>query len=188
MKIKISQSQLNLLIKEQEDTLEKSLSGLEYAIDKPFSCVEYEPITINGKKSFPKNRRKSVIHTIIKEEVDKIFVINIDFIKEWKGTEKNIVLVKIGGEDKNKRSQQVEYAGTFHCTGRDIVIDLDPPQYYQAREDGSMEKEHVYKQPSPISPNPFVGTIPGKEYKSLNELGKEIEKITFDFSKLNPIV
>ena len=54
MKIKISQSQLNLLIKEQEDTLEKSLSGLEYAIDKPFSCVEYEPITINGKKIIPK--------------------------------------------------------------------------------------------------------------------------------------
>ena len=84
-------------------------------------------------------------------------MINIDFIKEWKGTEKNIVLVKIGGEDKNKRPQQVEYAGTFHCTGRDIVIDLDPPQYYQAREDGSMEKEHVYKQPSPISPKPICG-------------------------------
>ena len=64
MKIKISQSQFNSLIKEQEDNYEKVLSDLEYATDKPFSCVQYEPITINGEKSFPKNYLKSVQHII----------------------------------------------------------------------------------------------------------------------------
>ena len=89
---------------------------------------------------------------------------------------------------KNKRLQQLEYTGTFHCTGRDIVIDLEGTQYYQAKEDGSTKDEDLEKQATPFTLNPFSGTIPLKEYNSLKDLGKEIEKIKFDFSKLNPIV
>ena len=87
---------------------------------------------------------------------------------------------------KGKRFQQIEYTGTFHCTGRDIVIDLEGAQYYQAKEDGSTKD--LVKQDTAFDPNPFSGTIPLKEYNSLKDLGKEIEKIKFDFSKLNDIV
>jgi len=188
MKIKITQKQLNLLLKEQADPLEKSLSGLEYATNKPFSCVQYEPITINGKKSFPKNYRKSVKHTISEEDGKKKYVVNIDFFKEWQNTSDNVVIVRLGGIDDGKREQHLEYAGKFHCTGRDIVIDLDTQTYYQASENGSTNESDLEKQNTSFTPNPFSGEIPLKKYNSLNELGKEISKITFDHTKLNPIV
>ena len=189
MKIKISQSQFNSLIKEQEDNYEKVLSDLEYATDKPFSCVQYEPITINGEKSFPKNYLKSVQHIISSITGEKKQSVNLTFFRDWNGqVGSSVVVLKIGGEDKGKRFQQIEYTGTFHCTGRDIVIDLEGAQYYQAKEDGSTKDEDLVKLATAFTPNPFSSTIPLKEYNSLKDLGKEIEKIKFDFSKLNAIV
>ena len=188
MKIKITQKQLNTLLREQEDPIEKTLSGLEYAVDKPFSCVQYEPITINGKKSFPKNYRKSVKHIMDEEDGDKKYGINISFFKEWENTPDNVAIIKLFGEDKNKRGQQLEFAGKFNCTGRNIVIDLDTKTYYQANEKGSTNESDLEKQNSPFASNPFSGEIPLKKYNSLNELGKEISKITFDHTKLNTIV
>ena len=99
-----------------------------------------------------------------------------------------VIVLKIGVTDEGKRPQQIEYTGTFHCTGRDIVIDLEGAQYYQAKEDGSTKEEDLEKKATAFDPNPFSGTIPLKEYNSLKDLGKEIEKIKFDFSKLNAIV
>jgi len=187
MKIKISQSQFNSLIKEQEDNYEKVLSDLEYATDKPFSCVQYEPITINGEKSFPKNYLKSVQHKIISISGEKKQGVKLTFFRDWKGkVGSSVIVLKIYGVTKGKRFQQIEYTGTFHCTGRDIVIDLEGGQYYQAKEDGSTKD--LVKQDTAFDPNPFSGTIPLKEYNSLKDLGKEIEKIKFDFSKLNDIV
>lgn len=188
MKIKITQKQLNLLLKEQTDPLEKSLSGLEYATNKPFSCVQYEPITINGKKSFPTNYRKSVKHKVTEENGNQKYAININFFKEWENTSNNVVIIKLLGIDDGKRGQSLEYAGKFNCVGRDIVIDLDTQTYYQANEKGSTNESDLEKQNTSFTPNPFSGEIPLKKYNSLNELGKEISKITFDHTKLNPIV
>lgn len=188
MKIKITENQLKFLLKEQEDKLEKSLSGLDYATNKPFSCVQYEPISINGVKSFPKNYRKSVDHKIKKEEGKKIFSISISFRKDDPTPNNNIIVIHITGLDDNKRVQQLEYLGKFFCTGRNIVIDIDTENYFQASENGSIDKNDLIKQSTPFSPNPFSDKIPLKKYNSLNELGKEISKITFDHTKLNPIV
>jgi hypothetical protein len=188
MKIKISRRQLNVLLKEQEDNVEKTLSDLEYGINKPFSCVQYEPITIDGKKSFPKNYRNSVKHKITESDGDKKYSININFFTEWENTSDNIVIIKLLGIDDGKRGQSLEYAGKFNCTGRDIVIDLDTQTYYQANEKGSTKESDLEKQNSPFTSNPFSGSIPLKKYNSLDELGKEISKITFDHTKLNPIV
>lgn len=188
MKIKITQKQLNFLLKEQEDPVDKILSGLEYATNKPFSCVQYEPITINGSKSFPINYSKSVKHIIADENGDKKYGINLNFFKEWNNTPKNVFILKLFGLDNNKRFQQLEYAGEFTCAGRNIVINLDTEYYYQAPENGSVKESDLLKQDSPFSPNPFSGKIPLKNYNSLNELGKEISKITFDHTKLNTIV
>jgi hypothetical protein len=188
MKIKITQKQLNFLLKEQEEPVEKILSGLEYATNKPFSCVQYEPITINGSKSFPTNYSKSVKHKISDVHGDKIYSINLNFFKEWNNTPKNVLIIKLFGEDKNKRGQLLEYAGEFTCAGRNIVIDLDTEFYYQANKKGSTNESDIEKQGTSFTPNPFSGKISLKKYNSLNELGEEISKITFDHTKLNPIV
>lgn len=188
MKIKITEDQLNLILKEQKDPLEKTLSSLDYATNKPFSCVEYEPIKINGKDVFPKNFRKTVQYMKSTEDGEKKFGINVSFFKEYQHTPLDYVVLKIFGLDDGKRYQQLEYQGSFKCQGRVIKITLNDVNYYQAAENGSMKENDLIKQTSPFTPNPFSGTIPLNNYNSLDALGAEISKITFDHNSLNNII
>lgn len=189
MKIKITEKQLDLILREQEDPLEKTLSSLEYATDKPFSCVQYEPIKIGGEEVFSKNYPKKVKYTKSNVVDDKKEVLNVLFFKEWKGTTDNVISLKFLLVDANKRGQQMTYLGKFKCTGRNITFNLDTINYIQAAEDGSTKEEDTVDNGStPFASNPFSGTVPLKDYTSLDELGKEIDKITFDFSRLNSVV
>ena len=188
MKIKITEDQLHLILKEQEDPLEKTLSSLEYSTNKPFSCVEYEPIKINGKDVFPKNFRKNVKYKTSEVDGEKKFGINVNFFKEYQNTPMEYVVLKIFGEDDGKRYQSLEYQGSFKCQGRAIKITLNDVNYYQAAENGSTKKNDLIKQTTPFTPNPFSGTIPLNDYNSLDALGAEISKITFDHNSLNNII
>jgi hypothetical protein len=187
MKIKITEKQLKQILIEQVDALEKSLSILDYQFDKPFSCVQYEPIDINGKNIFPKNYAKKVDYVVGEENGTEKYGINLTFWKEWKGTAQNVVIIHLFGEDDGKRFQQLEYAGDFACNGRSIEIDLDTQIYYQADEQGK-KGEHKVESATPFNKNPFSGEIPLKKYSSLDALGTEISKIKFDHTQLNPII
>jgi hypothetical protein len=188
MKIKITEKQLKQILIEQVDALEKSLSILDYQFDKPFSCVQYEPIDINGKNIFPKNYAKKVQYKVSELNGAEKYGINLTFWKEWKGTPKNVVVIHLGGEDDGKRFQQLEYAGDFACNGRSIEIDLDTQIYYQADETNSFKDADREKQNTEFYNNPFSGEIPLKKYSSLDALGTEISKIKFDHTQLNPII
>ena len=188
MKIIITENQLQLILKEQEDPLEKTLSSLEYSTNKPFSCVEYEPIKINGQEVFPKNFRNIVQYITSNEDGEKKDGINITFYKEFNNTPLMYVVLKIAAVDEGKRYQQLEYQGSFKCQGRSIKITLTDVSYYQAAENGSMEKLIESKQSTPFTPSPFSGTIPLNDYNSLDALGAEISKITFDHNSLNNII
>ena len=98
------------------------------------------------------------------------------------------VVLKIFGEDVGKRYQQLEYQGKFKCQGRAIKITLTDVNYYQAAENGSIQEVDLIKQSTPFTPNPFSGTIPLNDYNSLDALGAEISKITFDHNSLNNII
>jgi hypothetical protein len=169
------------------DALEKSLSSLDYQVDKPFSCVQYEPIDINGKNIFPKNHAKKVQYKVSDLSGTGKYGINLTFWKEWKGLSQNVVIIHLGGEDEGKRFQQLQYAGQYTCNGRSIEIDLDTQIYYQADEQGK-KGEHKVESDTPFNKNPFSGVIPLKKYSSLDALGAEISKIKFDHTQLNPII
>jgi len=190
MKIKITESQLKICLKEQIDPAEKILQNLEYTTIKPFSCVQYEPIKIKEKTISPENNPKNIkfLYKGSGEGSDQKYNIKIYFFKELGGTPKEWISIKVPVVDKDKRSQQLEYTGFYKCAGREITISINAMEYQEADENGSLED--AVKSNSPFSNSAFsnefsVSESSPKSFNSLNDLGVELSKIEIDFDELN---
>ena len=203
MKIKISEKQLNFLLKEQNgdgpQSLERGMTprkrigtgrpgGGEYPV---FSCLMYEPMTIKGKKIYPKNYPRTVEYSWKEEGEDdgKKFTkrIVVSFNKYDVGGARDFkrwLQIAYGVEKEEKKSRTAviyNTDNTFICGG-DFSIEIDTPEISStkfAQEDSSGDFVDC------TSCSNTFNNLPSKtSFKSLNDFGKEISKVTFDLSTL----
>ena len=201
MRIIIKESQLNLLLNEQGKN-EKTLSNLEYATNKPFSCVQYsEGFSVKGvnlkTKGYRKYIEKTATYELPDEEGEPIgrkieFVVS--FHKEW-GNElmgelkaNDVISIRINAFSDTKRFQQITFLGDYKCSKRDIYFKIDSVNYKEEEESGNFEVGA--DQNSPFSPNPYsnLNISVGKEYNNLNDLIGDLNKINVNFNNLKDIV
>lgn len=202
MKIKISEKQLNFLLKEQNGDTPQSLErgmisrkkigrgkpgGGEYPV---FSCLMYEPMTIKGKKIYPKNYPRTVEYNWLEEGDDSgkyknfIWVIfnkydvggGSDF-KRWID-----IIYGVSKEGKYSRTMAIsDTSNTFIC-GADFSIKIDTPKISSvkyAEENASGDFEDCSSCSNTFS------NLPSKtSFNSLNDFGKKISSVTFDLSTL----
>lgn len=202
MKIKISEKQLNFLLKEQNgdepQSLERGMTsrkrigtgrpgGGEYPV---FSCLMYEPMTIKGEKIYPKNYPRTVEYYWYEEGDDsgkyKNFIWVI-FHKYDSGGGRDLlrwvdIVCGTSKEEKYSRTMAIsDISNTFIC-GADFSIEIDTPKISStkfAQEDSSGN----FVDCSSCS-NTFDNLPTKTSFKSLNDFGKEIGKVTFDLSTL----
>ena len=194
MRIKISERQLGLLLKEQDEPESKekftkwNAIGGRGDVYPVFSCVMYEPMTLKGDKIYPKNYPNYVEYVYVDDSVSgETKGISVTFHKKEPGGSDTKLWIEViwflGADGKKNRMMSLEsVANTFKC-GAEFSIEITTPDISSVIYYEKNSTTNEYEVCSSCS-NSFSNLPTGTSFSSLKSFGDAIGKVEFDITTL----